>query len=232
MARGDQIYVMRPFVGLNGVYEHHGIDCGDGTVIHYQKTDVATIRRTSMATFAAGNPVFLKRQPVSYIPDLVLERAESRLGEQRYNLLTNNCEHFANWCKTGGNESEQLAGFGLDVSQFTPEAANQLIAEAAQGGDIVKAKALMDRAHRNIAIAQTQLQSQYEQADQEMHTWHRVAQLALKQGKEAIARAALERKVKFRRKAADLQNQLEQLTQIELSLNRNQPQIQSNTNQI
>ena len=30
----------------------------------------------------------------------VLERAMSRLGERKYNLLANNCEHFATWCKT------------------------------------------------------------------------------------------------------------------------------------
>ncbi|MEH6551655.1 MAG: lecithin retinol acyltransferase family protein [Pseudomonadales bacterium] len=31
MARGDHIYVNR----LNGIYNHHGIDCGDGSVIHF-----------------------------------------------------------------------------------------------------------------------------------------------------------------------------------------------------
>ncbi len=30
MARGDQVYVYREFFSLDGVYEHHGIDCGDG----------------------------------------------------------------------------------------------------------------------------------------------------------------------------------------------------------
>ena len=32
----------------------------------------------------------------------------SRLGEQNYNLLFNNCEHFANWCKTGRHRSNQM----------------------------------------------------------------------------------------------------------------------------
>jgi len=31
----------------------------------------------------------------------VLDRARSRIGESDYNLLLNNCEHFARWCKTG-----------------------------------------------------------------------------------------------------------------------------------
>ena len=32
----------------------------------------------------------------------------SRIGEQNYNLLFNNCEHFANWCKTGRHRSGQV----------------------------------------------------------------------------------------------------------------------------
>ena len=35
----------------------------------------------------------------------------SRIGEQRYNLLYNNCEHFATWCKTGRHRSEQVDSF-------------------------------------------------------------------------------------------------------------------------
>jgi len=42
-------------------------------------------------------------------PDEVIERARSRVGEKKYSLLTNNCEHFAVWCKTGLHESEQAA---------------------------------------------------------------------------------------------------------------------------
>ena len=31
-----------------------------------------------------------------------------QLGEKEYNLVTNNCEHFAIWCKTGVSESSQV----------------------------------------------------------------------------------------------------------------------------
>ncbi|HEY9657563.1 MAG TPA: lecithin retinol acyltransferase family protein, partial [Allocoleopsis sp.] len=111
MARGDQIYVMRPLMGMDGIYEHHGIDCGDGTVIHYHKGNDAVITRTSYALFARGNPVYTKSYATSYVPDVVITRAESRLGERLYNLFTNNCEHFATWCKVGRNESLQLADY-------------------------------------------------------------------------------------------------------------------------
>ncbi|PIK36364.1 hypothetical protein BSL78_26808 [Apostichopus japonicus] len=32
-------------------------------------------------------------------PEEVLQRARSKLGENRYNILTYNCKHFASWCK-------------------------------------------------------------------------------------------------------------------------------------
>ncbi|MBR1418067.1 MAG: lecithin retinol acyltransferase family protein [Synergistaceae bacterium] len=35
-------------------------------------------------------------------------RARSQLGRTGYNLICNNCEHFAVWCKTGVKESSQV----------------------------------------------------------------------------------------------------------------------------
>jgi hypothetical protein len=43
-----------------------------------------------------------------YSPKETVERARSRVGENSYNLVTNNCEHFAIWCKTGISESHQV----------------------------------------------------------------------------------------------------------------------------
>lgn len=45
-----------------------------------------------------------------YTPEETVARARSRIGETSYNLLTNNCEHFAIWCKTGVSESMQISG--------------------------------------------------------------------------------------------------------------------------
>ena len=45
-----------------------------------------------------------------YTPEETVARARSRLGETSYNLFTNNCEHFAIWCKTGVSESLQVSG--------------------------------------------------------------------------------------------------------------------------
>lgn len=46
--------------------------------------------------------------PEAFTPDETLERARSRMGERSYNLLTNNCEHFVVWCKTGISDSRQV----------------------------------------------------------------------------------------------------------------------------
>ena len=40
--------------------------------------------------------------------DLIIERALSKIGEGNYNLLYNNCEHFANFCVFGKKESKQV----------------------------------------------------------------------------------------------------------------------------
>lgn len=39
-----------------------------------------------------------------------------RFGEEKYNLVTNYCEHFAMWCKTGESVScqvNQIVGFAV-----------------------------------------------------------------------------------------------------------------------
>ena len=221
MARGDQIYVMRPLLGLDGVYEHHGIDCGDGTVIHYHKGNDAVITRTPYELFARGNPVYTQQYTVSYVPDVVVNRAESRLGERQYNLLTNNCEHFATWCKVGRSESAQLVEYGLDPGRLSPLASRQWMEEAADAGDPIKAIELYNQAMGNLTATQTQLQGQYNKLQDEVLNWHRVAQLALNKGREDLAKAALERKVRYKKQAEKLQTQLAQLIETQATLTRN-----------
>ncbi|GHU54323.1 hypothetical protein FACS189442_0390 [Spirochaetia bacterium] len=43
-----------------------------------------------------------------YSAEETVERARSKIGESEYNLVINNCEHFAVWCKTGLSESKQV----------------------------------------------------------------------------------------------------------------------------
>jgi hypothetical protein len=108
MARGDHIYVER----LGGIYSHHGIDCGDGTVIHYWPDEVplsSSVKRTTLGEFAEGGSVGVRNYTECDPPESVLIRAVSSLGARGFDPLVSNCEHFAVWCKTGRKESSQIS---------------------------------------------------------------------------------------------------------------------------
>jgi Lecithin retinol acyltransferase len=58
----------------------------------------------------------------------VVRRARSRIGEDNYRLLTNNCEHFCEWCLRGEPRSYQVeARLALPLRAL--QAAQRLIAE-------------------------------------------------------------------------------------------------------
>ncbi|MGB7486504.1 MAG: lecithin retinol acyltransferase family protein, partial [Phormidesmis sp.] len=156
------------------------------------------------------------------IADVVIARAESRLGEQRYDLFFNNCEHFASWCKTGRSECLQLDSFGLRLDQIKLPQASDLAQQAAQEESPEKALRLFKEALSNIAIATQTLLPQYETAVQETLSWQQVAQEALARQREDLARAALYKKVAAKKTASDLKVQLNQLSDMQLSLEQNQ----------
>src|SRR5439155_18770012 len=72
----------------------------------------AHVQPGTIAEFAAGGTVWMRpydpRQCFS--PDLVVANAEYLVsaGHGNYDLITNNCEHIATWCKTGRPASEQV----------------------------------------------------------------------------------------------------------------------------
>lgn len=95
--RGDHIYVYRL------AYSHHGIYDGHGGVYHYSgeifAPEEAMIQKTSLEEFADGTRIFRYDYQAVVSPDEIIARAESRLGEQDYDLIDNNCERFAKWCR-------------------------------------------------------------------------------------------------------------------------------------
>lgn len=52
--------------------------------------------------------VKLPESATKYSPDEAIKRARSRVGETDYNVVSNNCEHFVNWAKTGIPQSNQV----------------------------------------------------------------------------------------------------------------------------
>ncbi|WCM23786.1 lecithin retinol acyltransferase family protein [Paraburkholderia bryophila] len=94
-------------------YEHHGIYVGNGRVVHYagfaSSTQRGPVEEVELERFAAGQPLTVRATPSArYVGDEAVSRARSRLGENRYRLLTNNCEHFCAWCLLGESRSEQV----------------------------------------------------------------------------------------------------------------------------
>jgi hypothetical protein len=113
MARGDHIFVYS--LG----YSHHGIDCGDGRVVHFDygpgrkltsalRAETPRVSEVSLDQFARGRPVNVRQYRVCDSAHVVIARARLRIGEQCYNVFKNNCEHFAVWCKTGQHQSTQV----------------------------------------------------------------------------------------------------------------------------
>ncbi|WP_424097900.1 lecithin retinol acyltransferase family protein [Moorena producens] len=221
MARGDQIYVFQKFLNFEGVYQHHGIDCGDGSVIHYRK-NTETIERTSMATFALGETkIYVKQYSVCLIPDVVIRRAESRLGERQYNLIFNNCEHFANWCKIGKSESQQVKDFIPIISKTNIEGLYEAIKQALQGAKQDDTTQLLNQALSDLRVVWDEIQPKYKQELKEINVWQEVAIQALKNNREDLARAALIRKRNYEKSATDKKAQLDQLAKMTETLIRN-----------
>lgn len=54
-------------------------------------------------------------------PEETILRAKSRIGEKKYNLVDNNCEHFAMWAKLGVSFSVQVKETMDSVEKITDE---------------------------------------------------------------------------------------------------------------
>jgi Lecithin retinol acyltransferase len=94
-------------------YLHHGIYVGGGKIVHYAGLVHGLRRRpveeTTLDRFARGRPVWVRfDRPPIFSSREVIRRARSRMGEDGYRLLTNNCEHFCEWCLHGEHRSYQV----------------------------------------------------------------------------------------------------------------------------
>jgi len=100
----------RPLNGPIGfVYAHIGIYIGGGEVIHFNGkpfgTERAEVRRDTLATFAAGQPVSVYYSPeCPEHGEAIIDRACLLAGvsdngyDDRYNAAINNCETFVRDC--------------------------------------------------------------------------------------------------------------------------------------
>ncbi|XP_078346632.1 uncharacterized protein LOC144631932 [Oculina patagonica] len=123
LERGDHIVFHRKA----GLYWHHAIveyinvDYNEIDVIHYSNTakgfiedNFSSPKRPGIARVVRDRykfneeVVYLMKHELFLDRDTVVRNARSMLGEGGYNPFTNNCEHFAMWCKTGISSSDQV----------------------------------------------------------------------------------------------------------------------------
>ena len=141
MAAADHLQVPRQ----HGLFLHHGIDLGDGTVAHY--LEGREILRSSLADFSQGQPVSVVTHVQCSPQGVTLRRAMGRIGEQNYNLLFNNCEHFATWCKTGRHQSRQVNSVIDKARSWSARMPSALMA----GLELLVQRGLLDNTSRTMA---------------------------------------------------------------------------------
>ena len=102
-------HVVTPRLG----YTHHGIYAGQGRIVQYgglsRGLRRGPVEEVSLVEFCHGHPIWIRlAEPGWRDPTAVVRRARLRLGENRYHLLRNNCEHFCEWCVHGEHRSYQV----------------------------------------------------------------------------------------------------------------------------
>lgn len=94
-------------------YAHHGIYVGSGHVVQYggfaHGLGRGPVEEVPLLRFSHRHPIWVRITESGWKdrPE-VAARARSRLGEDRYHILTNNCEHFCEWCVRGQHRSYQV----------------------------------------------------------------------------------------------------------------------------
>ena len=118
---GDHLCFDRVFYSHHAIVETVDESNGEVNVIEYSNSAKQFSQDNSIPPKNPGLAVVvrrkfkLKNESVYVIehdrcfdPETVVYRAKSKLGETKYNPVTENCEHIALWCKTGISSSEQV----------------------------------------------------------------------------------------------------------------------------
>lgn len=94
-------------------YTHHGIYAGRGRVIHYSGFahlfKKHPIEITSIEQFSHGKTIHIRHyEHAKFKGRKVVRRMRSRMHENQYHLIINNCEHVCTWAITGIESSPQV----------------------------------------------------------------------------------------------------------------------------
>lgn len=94
-------------------YRHHGLYAGNGRVLHYgglhRGLRRGPVEEVTLEQFTRGRGFVVHRGLAPRFDGVAAtDRARSRLGEDRYCLWSNNCEHFVSWALNGEARSAQI----------------------------------------------------------------------------------------------------------------------------
>ena len=104
---GDHLLSPRRFI------THHGIYVGNRQDIHYagltSGLQGGPVKVSALEEFLEGHLYTVREYKTrTYSREESLERARTRIGEDLYHPVLNNCEHFVTWCITGKTRSTQV----------------------------------------------------------------------------------------------------------------------------
>jgi len=89
-------------------------------VVPLDKRNIAKVEMTSLEEFASGDTWQIKEHAnAAFSGQDIALCAKARVGEQKYNLLINNCEHFCNECIFGEHVSEQVQNAKQNSALFS-----------------------------------------------------------------------------------------------------------------
>lgn len=108
MLKHEQFNIGDHLCSRRVLYTHHGLYMGNGFVIEYDREHGVQIVTVADFTDNESGCELVEHDSRLYDRRQCVLRALSRLGEDRYNLVFNNCEHFVNWCIEGQAVSYQV----------------------------------------------------------------------------------------------------------------------------
>ena len=109
---GDHLWVLKQG------YSHHGLyigenDNGEPLVAHYagwvDAFEGGPLEITDLDEFSRGKTIHVRDyKDRAFSRDDTVLRVLSRLGEEQYDVHTNNCEHLCHWAIMGDHRSKQV----------------------------------------------------------------------------------------------------------------------------
>lgn len=107
-------------LGCHLVTPRIGLHICNEQVIHF--TSNSRIEIVSLSEFTDGNGYDIQKFHSKFSRQEIVERALSRLGDDNYNVVFNNCEHFVSWCIHDKSFSKQIRTHAALTSSLVPMA--------------------------------------------------------------------------------------------------------------